>query len=282
MSNILDGKKIANDIKHDLREQVVLQSLTPALAIILVGNDAASELYIKLKIKACRQIGIEVHEYRLPAHATQTELLQTISFLNQDTAIDAILLQLPLPTQLDANEAIQAIHPDKDADGFHPANIAKLSNNATDLRPAPAEAVIRLIQATETDLQGLQAVVIANTDIFFQPISILLGQHGVTVDYIHPTDADAIAAQAPNADIVIVAIGKPHFITTKHVKADAVVIDVGTNRVDNTVVGDVDFETVKHTARAITPVPGGVGPVTIACLLENVIVLHQNHQKKRS
>lgn len=278
-ATIINGRKLAEDIKHDLRQQIVNLGLTPALAVILVGNDPASHLYVKLKTKACRQIGIEVSTYLLDTSVPQEEVHNCITWLNQDPSIDAILLQLPLPKHLDTNELITAIAPEKDADGFHPTNLTKLQKNQTDVRPAPAQAVLKLIDDAETSLQNKQAVVIANNDIFSQPIKLLLERNGATVDYIKPSDTVAVQQKTPKADIVIVAVGKPKYISADLIKKNAIVIDVGTNKIGDVVVGDVDYDRVAEVAGAITPVPGGVGPMTIACLLENVVVLHQERKK---
>lgn len=275
---ILDGKKRAEEIKHELRHAIVEGGLTPSLAIVLVGDDPASHLYIKLKEKAAQQVGIAFHKYLLPADSSEQNILETIDWLNQDQAIDAILVQLPLPQKFDEDSIIAHIDPCKDADGFLAENINKLQKQQTKLRPAPAQAVVDLVHLAQYDLAGKYAVVIANNDIFSKPIQILLEQDGMAVEYISPENAEHILEKAPLADVLIVAVGKPNFITDSHVKDDAIVIDVGTNRIGDEVVGDVDFAAVRDIVGAITPVPGGVGPMTIACLLQNVVTLHKQYK----
>lgn len=273
-AQILDGRELAEEIKHKLRWQVVNEKLRPALAIVLVGNDPASHLYVKLKEKACRQVGIGFNKYLMPAKAELKEVLDCINWLNKDPDIDGILVQLPLPEHLDENKIIASINPKKDADGFHPEN---LINEKAVALPAPANAVFKLIQAAETFRSDCQALVIANNEIFFKPISKLLDQYNIKTEYTN-AESPELNKKINRADILIVAVGKPNFINGDSLKEDAIIIDVGTNRVNGKTIGDVDNKKVMETASAISPVPGGVGPMTIACLLENVIALHKQNK----
>jgi len=278
MSNaeILDGRSLADEIKLNLRRQIVTNNLTPNLAVVLVGDDVASHLYVQLKTRACEKMGIQVSTYLLNKNCKVAEIKKTINWLNQDKTIDAILVQLPLPDQIDENEMINMIDPAKDADGFHPVNLAKMYKNKSIVLPAPAHAVVKLITASRNFRANLTAVVIANNDIFFQPIHHLLKQYNIQTNYYAPADIDLVADELRAVDILIVAVGKPNLITSRHIKDGAIVIDVGTNKINQTIVGDIDFADVINIAGSITPVPGGVGPMTIACLLENVVNLHKN------
>jgi len=271
-TQILDGKTLADEINLKLRWQVVNQKLHPSLAIVLVGDDPASHLYVKLKEKACNKVGIKLHKYLLDKDTSEKEVLESIDWLNNDKDIDAILIQLPLPDHLDENKIIRKIKPSKDADGFHPSN---LKNNQSVTIPAPANAIYKLIRASETFQAESKAVVIANHDIIAKPLENLLKEFYIKTEYIDPKNEKEIIKKAPQADILVVAVGKPNFIKAENIKGDAIIIDVGTNQVKGKTVGDVDIKGVYEIASAITPVPGGVGPVTIACLLENVVALHK-------
>lgn len=270
-AQILDGRIMAEKLRLKLRNEIVTGQLSPSLAVILVGDDPASQLYVKLKEKACHEVGVKFHKYLLPAGVSKEEIFKCIDWLNKDKEIDAILVQLPLPRQLDENEVIKKINPKKDADGFHPDNI---DNN--DIIPAPANAIGKLILASDNFRSNCQALVIANHQVIFKPLARILAKYHITTEYLSPRATDKIKQQAPAADILITAVGKPEFISDNLVKKNAIVIDVGTTKVDGKVKGDVDFDKVKAIAGAITPVPGGVGPMTIACLLENVVALHKN------
>ncbi len=271
-AQILNGKELAEKIKHKLRRQVVNERLRPALAVILIGDDPASHLYIKLKEKACQQIGIDFHKYLMPKNVSEKEVLETIDWLNNDQETNAILVQLPLPKHLNENKIITQIKPEKDADGFHPKN---LNNEKAVTLPAPANAVYKLIRASETFHSDCQALVVANNEIFFRPIAKLLKQYHIKTEYINPKDKNFLT-KTTKADILIIAVGKPNFIKKEDIKTDAIVIDVGTNRINGKTVGDVNTQDILEKASAVSPVPGGVGPMTIACLLENVIALTKN------
>ncbi len=272
---LLDGRILADTINHKLRRIIVEENLQPTLAVVLVGDDPASHLYVNLKKKACEKIGIEVSTYFLDKQCTQAEVEETIQWLNNDETCDAILVQLPLPKHINTDKIINLIQPDKDADGFHPDNLKKMYSNQATVFPAPAHAVVRLIKSSDYFRSGLTTAVISNNDIFFQPIKHLLQPYNIITTYYSPDDIELINKESKSADIIVVAVGQPNFINQNHIQKDAIVIDVGTNRQDNKTIGDVDFDNVKNIAGSITPVPGGVGPMTIACLLENVVNLHK-------
>ncbi len=276
---ILDGRILSDEIKLNLRQQIVDDKLGPKLAVILVGNDEASHLYVKLKTRECEKIGIEVSTYFLDQKCSKEEVKESIAWLNKDKTIDAILVQLPLPEHIDEDEIIKFIDPSKDADGFHPDNLAKMYKNKSIVFPAPAQAVVRLITSSTNFRSNISAAVIANNDIFFKPINHLLKQYNITTNYYAPTDIDLVDEELRASDILVVAVGQPAIITSKHIKDNTIIIDVGTNKLGDKTIGDVDFESVADVAGSITPVPGGVGPMTIACLLENVINLHKASKK---
>lgn len=280
-ATIINGRKIAKRMRLNLQREIKNQKLTPSLAVVLVGDDPASHLYVRLKGKASKEIGISFHKYLLKKNSDPRELEKTIDWLNQDKEVDAILVQLPLPEHFNENAIIKRISPAKDADGFHPDNLRALADSHPPVKPAPAHAVVRLIESTNQDLSEKNALVIANHHIFHQPIKELLSHFGIHTDYRSPKHED-VAIRARKADILIVAAGIPKFIKARHIKPGAIVIDVGINRLKSKIVGDVDFSYVKKKAGFITPVPGGVGPMTIACLLENVVNLHKKNKAKHA
>ncbi len=270
---LIDGKALAEEIKLEVRKEIIEGKLHPNLAVILVGNDPASELYIKMKEAACKMVGIEFHKYLLPETADQAEVLQTIDFLNRDETINAILLQLPLPKQLDENEIISRIDPAKDVDGFHPANIEKLLSGHPRLIPGLALGVLKLLEKTGEPLQDKSAVVIGWNPVFTRPMGYLLSKVAREVITVKPDD-DRIVEVCRQADIIITAAGVLNFITSPMIKDGAIIIDIGINKTpDNKTAGDVDLSAAQEHASYITPVPGGVGPVTVAMLLFNTLVL---------
>lgn len=275
MGKIIDGKSLADTIQQEICQEISQKNLQPNLAVILVGDDPASKIYVELKKKAARQVGINFHEYLLDK-ATQTpEILKIINFLNNDQQIDAILVQLPLPKHINTDQIIQVIDPKKDVDGFHPTNIQKLLSGQNDFVPGLPLGIIKLIDSTNENIAGKTAVIVSKSDIFYQPLAKLLSDRQVNVKTIKP-DKKNIKDETLVADILIVACGQPFFITADMVKPDAIVIDVGTNKIDNShVVGDVDFSAVFDKVKFITPVPGGVGPMTVAMLLYNTLKLHK-------
>ena len=268
-SNIINGKTLAKEICQETKEQIKKLGITPGLAAILVGHDPASELYVKLKAKAAKAVGVVFHLYRFPDNITEAELLEAIAWLNQDKDIDGILVQLPLPGQLDENKIIQAIAAKKDADGFHGKDY---------IIPGLANGILQLLASTNENLKSKQALIVARSPEFTGSISHLLREFGIANSIASPDDND-IKTKTQGADILIVAAGMPNWIKKEDIKPGAIIIDVGTNRLaDGTVVGDVDFADCADKASWITPVPGGVGPMTVAMLLKNTVALAILHQ----
>ena len=274
-ATVIDGKRIAAEARAEHAEGARLLAadtgVVPHLAAVLVGDDPASAVYVRNKGLACQQAGIRSTLHRLPAAASQRELLALVARLNADPGVHGILVQLPLPQGLDATRILDAIDPSKDVDGFHPENVGLLSQGRPRFVPCTPAGVMRLLRVTGTPTSGRHAVVIGRSDIVGKPMSMLLAQKGVdaTVTLCHSRSRD-IAASARQADILVAAVGLPRFVRGDWVKPGAVVIDVGINRVGDALVGDVDFA-ASEVAGAITPVPGGVGPMTIAMLLGNTL-----------
>lgn len=275
---ILDGKKTAADVRgeisSEIREAVARGLRAPGLAVILVGEDPASQVYVRNKERACEQAGIRSLAYRLPATVSQTELLELIASLNSNPEVDGILLQLPLPEGLDANKCLLAIDPDKDVDGFHPVSVGRLVLGLPGFVSCTPAGVIELLRRYDLPTEGRKAVVVGRSNIVGKPLASLLMRPGkfgnATVTVCHSHTAD-LASVCREADFLFAAIGRPRFITADMVKEGAVVIDVGINRTEQGLCGDVDYDTVCGKVRAITPVPGGVGPMTIAMLLQNTM-----------
>ena len=273
-ATLIDGKAIAADIRENLRQEARAMNPRPTLAVILVGDDPASQVYVKNKIKACEDVGITSKEFRLPQDQDAAGVAKTISALNQDPAVNGILLQLPLPEHLSVNQEslVQQITPEKDVDGLTTLNAGKLALGYDDgLVPCTPQGALKLLQSVQKDLTGMHAVVIGRSNLFGKPMGQLLLRENCTVTTAHSRtrDLDKVCKQA---DIIIAAVGQPKMVQVDWIKDDAIVIDVGINRLDNgKLCGDVDFETVSQRASAITPVPGGVGPMTIACLLSNTL-----------
>ncbi|MCK5211269.1 bifunctional methylenetetrahydrofolate dehydrogenase/methenyltetrahydrofolate cyclohydrolase FolD [Candidatus Parcubacteria bacterium] len=271
MALLLDGKKISQEIKNELKKEIKESKLSPGLAVVLVGENPASVIYTKHKKKACAEVGIKSFSYELPHETTQYELEELIEKLNLDKKIHGILVQLPLPEQINAQKIIASIDPKKDVDGFHPLNVGKLMLGLPGFRSATPLGIIELIKRYNLDLVGQHAVIVGRSNIVGKPLAQLLLQEHATVTICHSKTKNLpeITAQA---DILVAALGRPQFIKKDMVKKGAVVIDVGMNRLDNgKLVGDVDFDEVKNIVEAITPVPGGVGPMTIAALLMNTV-----------
>lgn len=275
---LIDGKKTAADIRGEIRteiEQAVAQGVrAPGLAVILVGEDPASQVYVRNKERACAETGICSFPHRLPATTSQEDLLALIASLNADPAVDGILLQLPLPAGLDANACLLAIDPDKDVDGFHPVSVGRLVLGLPGFVSCTPAGVIELLRRYDLPVEGKKAVVVGRSNIVGKPLASLLMRPGrfgnATVTVCHSRTAD-LAAVCREADFLFAAIGRPKFITADMVKEDAVVIDVGINRTEEGLCGDVDYAAVCDKVKAITPVPGGVGPMTIAMLLANTV-----------
>ena len=273
---LIDGKLIAQQLRHSVKEKVqkrIKNGLrAPGLAVILVGSDPASQVYVGSKRKACEEVGFVSRSYDLPPSTSQDELFNLIDELNNDDAIDGILVQLPLPQGLDANLIIEHINPKKDVDGFHPNNVGKLALRQPGLRPCTPKGIMELIASTGIDPHGVEAVVVGASNIVGRPMTLELLLAGCTVTTTHRFTKD-LETKVRNADLLVVAVGKPEFIPGEWIKKGAIVIDVGINRLNNgKLVGDVGFALAKESASHITPVPGGVGPMTVACLIENTLI----------
>ena len=273
-AQLLDGKVMSEELRARIAERVAAlkaKGVTPGLAVILVGEDPASQIYVRNKEKGCEEVGMYSMAIRLPAETTQEELENHIRALNADASIHGILVQLPLPKHLDEAAALAVIVPEKDVDGFHVQNAGKLLNGLPGVVACTPKGAMEMIRRTGVDLSGKEAVVVGRSNIVGKPMAMLLLQQNCTVTMCHSRTAD-LAAHTRNADVLVAAVGKAKFITADMVKPGAIVIDVGINRnADGKVVGDVDFDAVKEVAGFITPVPGGVGRMTITMLLENTV-----------
>ncbi len=278
-AQIIDGKQVANDIKEQLTLRVEKrrqQGLRiPGLAVIKVGNDPASEVYVRNKRQSCEKIGIHSIAHDLPEDTSQESLLTLIGQLNNDDSIDGILVQLPVPAHINPDTIIEKIHPDKDVDGFHPYNIGRLALRMPVLRPCTPRGVMTLLEQTlehtGQSIKGMNVCIVGASNIVGRPMGLELLLAGCTVTTCHRFTKD-LADHVSKADILVVAVGKPGIVNSKWIKLGAIVIDVGINRLDNgQLVGDVDFATAKERAAYITPVPGGVGPMTVATLLQNTL-----------
>lgn len=277
-AQILDGKALAAEIRSEVKTQVAAlaeKGVSTALAVILVGDDSASQVYVRNKIKACADTGIRSVEFRMPAETTQQQLLAKIAELNADENVDGILVQLPLPKQINADAVISAIDPAKDVDGFHVANAGALVTGKQGFVPCTPFGVMRLIEKSGVDPRGKSAVIVGRSNIVGKPMALLLLAADATVTVAHSRTPD-LCAVTRNADILVAAVGRAKLIKADMVKPGAVVIDVGMNRDENgKLCGDVDFSEVKAIAGSITPVPGGVGPMTIAMLMQNTALAAQ-------
>ncbi len=274
MYKIIDGKTIASSIKEELKVEVTAMKengIHSCLVVIKVGDDKASAVYVNNKKKACEYIGIESRSYELEESATQEELLSLLDELNADDTVHGILVQLPLPKHMDETEILNRIVPAKDVDGFHPMNVGKLCIGEKELVSCTPAGIIELLKRSDIEIAGKECVVIGRSNIVGKPMSLLLLEENATVTIAHSRTKN-LAEVTSRADILIVAIGKPKFITSEYVKEGAVVIDVGIHRDEtNHLCGDVDFDDVKDKVSAITPVPGGVGPMTIVMLMNNCV-----------
>ena len=279
-SYLLDGKALAQRIQTQLQEQIKpLLSATgrpPGLAVLMVGDNPGSLAYVRGKERACAKVGIASFGRHFPADTSQVELEQTIQALNQDERVDGILVQLPLPDHLDSVSLLHQIHPDKDADGLHPVNLGRLVRGETGLRSCTPAGVMRLLREYQIDLKGKQVVVIGRSILVGKPLALMLLEADATVTIAHSRSQN-LPEITRNADILIAAVGRPQLITVDMVKPKAVVIDVGINRITDEdgksrLVGDVDFDAVRDVAQFITPVPGGVGAMTVAMLLQNTVL----------
>lgn len=274
MAIIIDGKKVSAEVKEQVRietEELAKKGLKPGLAVIIVGDDPASRVYVNNKKKACEKVGFLSKEFSLPATTTQEELLALVNELNEDREINGILCQLPLPKGLDEKAVIEAISPQKDVDAFHASNVGKIMIGDYDFLPCTPAGVMEMLHSYNISVEGKECVVIGRSNIVGKPMAMLLLHENGTVTVTHSRTKD-LKEVTKRADILVAAIGKPKFVTADMVKEGAVVIDVGMDRDENgKLCGDVDFENVKDKCSAITPVPGGVGPMTIAVLMKNTL-----------
>jgi methylenetetrahydrofolate dehydrogenase (NADP+)/methenyltetrahydrofolate cyclohydrolase len=282
-AKILDGKAIATQIQQNVAQgitQRIAQGLNPpGLAVIMVGDDPASQVYVRRKRQACEEVGILSFAHHLPKTTTQEQLLSLIQELNNNKNVDGILVQLPLPPIIETQQILEAIRPDKDVDGFHPCNLGRLAQRRPALRPCTPHGIMTLLKHTGEELTGKHAVVVGASNIVGRPMSLELLLAKCTVTICHRFTKD-LASFVKQADILIAAIGKPNIIDSAWIKNDAIVIDVGITRLDDgRLIGDIDFNTAQEKASWITPVPGGVGPLTVATLLQNTLfaanVLHR-------
>lgn len=271
MANIINGKEISAAIREEIKAEVQGMSVRPGLAVVLVGDDPASAVYVRNKSKACAEVGIYSEVYRLPEETGREQLLGLIEQLNQSPLIHGILVQLPLPKHLDPEEVIMAIDPAKDVDAFHPVNVGKIMIGNYDFLPCTPAGVMELLHWSGIEVSGKECVVIGRSNIVGKPQAMLLLHENATVTVCHSKTRD-LPSVCRRADILVSAVGKPKFVTADMVKDGAVIIDVGMNRDENgKLCGDVDFEPVSEKASYITPVPGGVGPMTITMLLKNTV-----------
>jgi len=277
---LIDGKAVAlkekEMIKQEIIEIVESGKRAPKLVVIIVGDDPASHIYVNSKEKTCKELGMDSEVYRLESTCQEKIVLNTIEKLNKDDTVDGILVQLPLPKHIDEKKVITSISPLKDVDGFHPENVAKLCLNQDGFRPCTPEGIMVLLESIDCQLEGKQVVVIGRSDIVGKPVSLLCLHKNATVTIAHSKTKD-LKATTKQADVLIVAVGIANFIDDSYVKEGVVVIDVGINRLENKkICGDVNFNKVKDKASYITPVPGGVGPLTIAMLLKNTLKAYKN------
>ncbi|BDX05710.1 bifunctional methylenetetrahydrofolate dehydrogenase/methenyltetrahydrofolate cyclohydrolase FolD [Planctobacterium marinum] len=281
-AQLIDGKLHAKLIRQKVATQVdaivSANKRPPGLAVVLVGADPASQVYVQNKRKACAEVGFVEKSHDLPADTTQEELLNIIDALNEDPDVDGILVQLPLPAGLDANLILERIHPNKDVDGFHPYNIGRLAQRMPALRPCTPKGIMSLIDSTKKPVKGMNAVIVGASNIVGRPMSLELLLAGCTTTVCHKFTKD-LKSHVASADLLVVAVGKAEFIPGSWIKPGAIVIDVGINRTDDgRLVGDVEFESAKERAGWLTPVPGGVGPMTVASLIENTLEAYVNYR----
>ena len=295
MTTLINGKEIAQNLRNELKEEIdnlkIETGKVPGLAVVQVGNVAASSVYVKAKTKSATEVGIEVIDHHLPEETTEEELLQIVNKLNNQDNVNGILVQLPLPKSINEQLILDSIHPDKDADGFHPLNVGKLSiashNDENLLIPCTPYGCLIMLKGLGVDLSGKNAIVIGRSNIVGKPMAQLLLKESCTVTIAHSKTKN-IEDICKNADIVVAAVGRPKMVKGNWIKKGAIVIDVGINRIaieidgeiKNKLVGDVDFDKASENASAITPVPGGVGPMTIACLLRNTTIAFKNKNQQ--
>ncbi|MGL4623420.1 MAG: bifunctional 5,10-methylenetetrahydrofolate dehydrogenase/5,10-methenyltetrahydrofolate cyclohydrolase [Culicoidibacterales bacterium] len=277
----IDGKAHAQTIYQELAQEVEKMVHKPHLVIVQVGNHPASEAYIRGKMAAANQVGIHAVIANFPGTITQEQLINELECFNQDSNVHGIIVQLPLPDTFDEHRIAQTIAREKDVDGFHPANLGELLIHETDLEPCTPKGIIELCRREQISLQGKHVVIVGRSNIVGKPVALLALQANATVTVCH-SQTQNLSALTQLADILIVAVGRANFITAEMVKTDAIVIDVGINRIAGKLVGDVDFHDVEKKVRAITPVPGGVGPMTVAMLMTNTVVAAKNQSKENA
>ncbi|XXQ69207.1 bifunctional methylenetetrahydrofolate dehydrogenase/methenyltetrahydrofolate cyclohydrolase FolD [Neisseriaceae bacterium B1] len=282
-AQLINGKAVSEKIQAQIIEQVAARvaqgQRAPGLAVVLVGDNPASAVYVRNKNVACEKVGFKSFSYVLPASTTEAELLQLIDDLNANAEVDGILVQLPLPQHIDTQQVIERIVPDKDVDGFHPYNVGRLAVRKPLLRPCTPKGVMTLLEEYQLNVKGKKVVIVGASNIVGRPQSLEMMLHGATVTVCHRFTQD-LAKEVSEGDIVVVAVGKPGLVKGEWIKEGAIVIDIGINRLDNgKLVGDVDFEVAQQRAAWITPVPGGVGPMTIATLLQNTLQAAELHDK---
>lgn len=279
-AQIISGNAISTQLKTEIAAQIQTYleqgRRAPGLAVVLVGADPASQIYVGNKRKSCEQIGIQSSSFDLPETTTEAELLALIEKLNQDESVDGILVQLPLPAHIDSSKVIEAIVPHKDVDGFHPYNVGRLCQRIPTLRSCTPYGIVKLLESTGLNVRGKNAVIVGASNIVGRPMAMELLLLGCTVTVTHRF-TENLEQHVRQADLVVVAVGKPHLVKGEWIKEGAIVIDVGINRIDGKIVGDVEFEVASQKAAYITPVPGGVGPMTVAMLMKNALTAYENH-----
>jgi methylenetetrahydrofolate dehydrogenase (NADP+)/methenyltetrahydrofolate cyclohydrolase len=280
MTRIINGKKIAEDIYTELKEEVKNLEDKPGLAVVLVGDDPASLVYVRNKERICKRLGLNYRLMRFPQSADKNEILSTIESLNSDKEINGIIVQIPLPEHLDPFEVVSAIDPLKDVDGLHPDNLGRLLSGKPRIIPCTPLGVIELLKRENIDIRGKNAVIVGRSNLVGKPLFHLLLSLDATVTVCHSKTRD-LKEETSRADILVCAVGVPKLISADMVKEGATVIDVGINRIGDRLVGDVDFENIMGIASAITPVPGGVGPMTVAMLMKNVITAYKLQKGER-
>jgi methylenetetrahydrofolate dehydrogenase (NADP+)/methenyltetrahydrofolate cyclohydrolase len=279
-ARLLDGKALAADLRAEVAVRVATLTYRPGLAVVLVGDDPASAVYVRSKDRAAQQAGLSAQTIRLPAGTPQAELLALVARLNADAAVDGILVQLPLPAHIDSRTVLEALDPAKDVDGFHPVNVGLLAEGTALLAPCTPRGVMKLLAASGVALSGARALVLGRSSIVGRPVANLLLAANATVTIAHSRTRDLVA-ECRRADVLVAAVGRPEMVTGDWIADGAVVIDVGINRLpDGRLVGDCDTESCAVRAASITPVPGGVGPMTIACLLENTVMAAEERRKE--
>jgi methylenetetrahydrofolate dehydrogenase (NADP+)/methenyltetrahydrofolate cyclohydrolase len=272
---VIDGKTLAQNLRKNIANEVKQYSRPPGLAVLLVGDDQASQVYVRNKSRACVEVGFYSDQIHKSANITEEELLSEVYRLNENPTIDGILVQLPLPSHIDSNKIIEAIIPEKDVDGFSSENVGKLSQNKPFISPCTPKGIMKMLASIKCDLRGKDCVIIGASNIVGRPMAMELLNAGATVQVCHKETKD-ITQKSKSADVIIAAAGVANLVKSDWVKEGAVIIDVGINRLeDGTLAGDVDFDDVKNKVSAISPVPGGVGPMTIAVLLENTLTAYQ-------